>query len=59
MVQHRYVDLGIETGALVSEETWQRNVCQVPSGFRARPIYANITAYAARNYTKYINLEES
>lgn len=59
MVKHRNVDLGIEAGALASEETWERKVCQVPSGFRARMIYAYITAYAVQNYTKTINLGES
>ena len=56
MVQRRNVDLGIEAGALASEETRERKVCQVPSGFRSRMIDAYITACTARNYTKTINL---
>ena len=59
MIKHRNVALDIEAGALVSDETWERKVCQVPSGFRARLIYAYIVAYAVRNYTKTIDLGTS
>ena len=56
IVKHRNSALDIEAGALLNEETWERKVCQVPSGFRARLIYAYITSYAVRNYTRTIDL---